>query len=488
MRVLPSFHLSYPYLKSASVAAGVAAAAGLLVLGACSDSVTSKIAAPKDLTPRFGIVGDNSHLVKVCVDPSSSAGTYKFAVAKTTVGAWPYPTFELQFSADVVFPGTTQNSTGPFSSGGDNDVVPSSPVSLTRGASLVCANVFTRATTVNDADNRLVSFGGKIWNPAASVLIHPILGAGVTYTVSCINDDATLPQDTAASSNPPAPVACTNGADGTKNMFSSANVYHGSVLTYTFHAPSIGACTLGYPSNTTPIDGVNRGQVVFNESSVLDTVTTSGDELRLWAVDEHATTLGVNKVSIKTGGGTSITEYSGFSTMGLNNPASALNPNVGTTALAGDQRGTDPVNRPLWPSVFITDITADGTSKAGDWQNGAPNGATSPSAIYGTWKAAAVFIDKTKTPNTRTITPGADPQTKNHLNVGYGTIAGAAQVPAGVQDLGFTAEVVWKLGDLKVGGGPLIAGHSYRVQFMVHDGDQNKTGGDVGQACVTLNL
>jgi hypothetical protein len=32
----------------------------------------------------------------------------------------------------------------------------------------------------------------------------------------------------------------------------------------------------------------------------------------------------------------------------------------------------------------------------------------------------------------------------------------------------------------------LVAGHRYRAQFIVHDGDQNKDGGDVGQACVNL--
>jgi hypothetical protein len=30
----------------------------------------------------------------------------------------------------------------------------------------------------------------------------------------------------------------------------------------------------------------------------------------------------------------------------------------------------------------------------------------------------------------------------------------------------------------------LILNHVYRFQFMVHDGDQNKVGGDSGQACV----
>ncbi len=34
----------------------------------------------------------------------------------------------------------------------------------------------------------------------------------------------------------------------------------------------------------------------------------------------------------------------------------------------------------------------------------------------------------------------------------------------------------------------LQPGHTYRLQFMVHDGDQNKTGGDVGQACVNVDI
>jgi hypothetical protein len=43
---------------------------------------------------------------------------------------------------------------------------------------------------------------------------------------------------------------------------------------------------------------------------------------------------------------------------------------------------------------------------------------------------------------------------------------------------GYGAEVRWDLTQLG-----LIPGHSYRVYFMVHDGDQNKSGGDVGNAC-----
>jgi len=32
----------------------------------------------------------------------------------------------------------------------------------------------------------------------------------------------------------------------------------------------------------------------------------------------------------------------------------------------------------------------------------------------------------------------------------------------------------------------LIPGRSYRIQVLVHDGDQNKAGGDSGEACVNF--
>ena len=47
-------------------------------------------------------------------------------------------------------------------------------------------------------------------------------------------------------------------------------------------------------------------------------------------------------------------------------------------------------------------------------------------------------------------------------------------------------EARWNVSDLSCNGVPLQKGHTYRMQFMVHDGDQNKTGGDVGQACATV--
>ena len=51
-------------------------------------------------------------------------------------------------------------------------------------------------------------------------------------------------------------------------------------------------------------------------------------------------------------------------------------------------------------------------------------------------------------------------------------------MPVGLANEGFGAEARWNV--------HLVAGHSYRLQVLVHDGDQNKTGGDVGQFCANV--
>src|SRR5262249_47206772 len=61
---------------------------------------------------------------------------------------------------------------------------------------------------------------------------------------------------------------------------------------------------------------------------------------------------------------------------------------------------------------------------------------------------------------------------KNNMNLG----AGADPAPAGIANEGFGAEARWNVA--------LTPGHSYRLQVLVHDGDQNKTGGDSGEAGV----
>jgi hypothetical protein len=143
-------------------------------------------------------------------------------------------------------------------------------------------------------------------------------------------------------------------------------------------------------------------------------------------------------------------------------------PETGTNLITGQLAGVDPVGRPMWPALFVTDITTDQKAVAGDWQwGGAP---VNPTYVAGTWKGAVRTVSATGA----SITPDADP-TKNNQNYGNGHTAPAGSL---TKAEAYGAEVRW---DIR-----LEAGHNYRFQVMVHDGDQNKIGGDAGEACVTF--
>ena len=196
------------------------------------------------------------------------------------------------------------------------------------------------------------------------------------------------------------------------------------------------------------------------------------DSVIAWYNDEHALTLGVRQVVVKTKTGTTPTDYPVTALTSV--PGGASDPAVGTTGSSGDQAGLDPSDRPTFPALFVTDITAKPNSKSGDWQQFGV--AMPPSAVYGTWKAAVETIDKTKSTPTMTVTPDSDPS-KNNWSLG----SGADTPPPGLTNEGYGAEVRWDIDDLG-----LQSGHAYRLQFMVHDGDQNKAGGDSGQSCVNV--
>ena len=210
--------------------------------------------------------------------------------------------------------------------------------------------------------------------------------------------------------------------------------------------------------------------VTFNESGVLRAIEPSGSAssgvVRMFYNDEHAMTLGVRSVVVASSSGTTTTNYT-VSSLSVD-PGSVTSPQTGTNILAGDQNGLDQSLRPMWPALFITDVSSDPTSRTGDWQQGGRP--TGPNVVYGTWKAAVRTVDTTVSPNTVTITPDADPA-KN----GW-TLGGPDSAPQGLSNEGYGAEVVWNV--------PFTAGHSYRVQVLVHDGDQNQAGGDSGEACV----
>jgi Flp pilus assembly protein TadG len=283
---------------------------------------------------------------------------------------------------------------------------------------------------------------------------------------------------------------------------------------------NIQACTLSYPSGSAPA----LSSVAFNEAIDLQgygpTFVLPHGKIIAWYNDEHSLILGVNKVYVTNSSGvTTSTDYSSsFTTftgnLGAGNDYSPLA--VGTTALSGDQAGTDTAawtstytyqnGRPMWPALFITDITNAPTAVSGDWQQGG-TAAIPPNAIYGTWKGATRCVNYSTTavgcpagasgsgPGSGSGTgvasgghPGIsfaeDADTASNCS-GSGSSFHCSGVPDTPLPSGWTqaqqwgAELVWYIDNLG-----LIPGHAYRIQVMLHDGDQNKSGGDAGQGCM----
>jgi hypothetical protein len=191
--------------------------------------------------------------------------------------------------------------------------------------------------------------------------------------------------------------------------------------------------------------------------------------------DEHAMTLGIREIKDTTCFATTTTDYP--ISMMVGDPSHAVPPLIGAPEAAG---GTDPAGRPMYPVLYITDVTENpGNPLAGDWQMGGTG--IAPDAVFGTWKGAVKTVNHTT--NTVTVTPDADPAANGWNLDGTGPCPGAncpdpvpAPTPA---NQGYGTEVRWNLNTHN-----FIPGHEYRLYFMVHDGDQNKTGGDVGQDCV----
>jgi hypothetical protein len=253
--------------------------------------------------------------------------------------------------------------------------------------------------------------------------------------------------------------------------------------------PPLPPCVLGYPTGVKPA----LSSVIFDENEILRKFAPDfagpGDTIKVWYNDEHPITLGVRQVNvITTVGKVKVTTTTNYTVDG-----SAVPPFIGTTAATGDQAGTDLATynknynyvdhgRPMWPALFITDTTADPTNKSGDWQQGGVS-TTPPSRFFGTWKAAVRTVDYTKLTNghpTVTVEPDNADGVKNHW-----TLGGGSDIPPGgfalLKDEGYGSEIVWNVDDLG-----LTTGHVYRVQVMVHDGDNNGTGGDAGEGCLVV--
>lgn len=253
--------------------------------------------------------------------------------------------------------------------------------------------------------------------------------------------------------------------------------------TLTFISPTKAPVQAGVVECGYPYSSANaRTNIKSDESSVLrgfaPNIAGPGDILKVWYNDEHASILGIREIQVKTSAGTQTYPFE-VSTM-QSSPGSAIDPKVGPTAQTGELAGTDSVDRPVFPSLFITDITTDPNNKSGDWQAG--GSPLPPHAVFGSWKSAVKIINKTGSSVKSTFVVQPNPKS-NGWNMGPGT----DPPPPGMKNEGYGTEAQWRV-DKLVADGHMLSGHTYRVQFIVHDGDQTKTGGDVGEKCATVRL
>jgi hypothetical protein len=429
------------------------AVVGIAAMFSCTEADNSPTAPLKKAnTTEIGTAYDHAGRVTLCVDSASPPGVYKF----TNSG----------FRADTAFDGHVDNANG--GTGTDIENVPDGQeYQVAVGACQIVTERIT-ADSLHEALN--------LADPLSGVNIMPTtIPSYAKYShTDCVMDR--LQQDKATYLVYPTP--CDSS---TFHVRAYMNIHHGVVVTYTFDPiPPPSECVLGYPDNS----NLPRSKTVFNESQVLRAYGRTPGEVRLWYNDEHALLLGIRQVYLDLPKPTtdiwvdhSVAQMVGNPSSAIGSPGSSQPQYVltGLEMLTGDGGAVDPFGRPVYPAVFVTDITTNPTSRAGDWQQGgAPY---RPNEVYGTWKAGVLHLDYSATKlMARSFVLDDDPA-KNHKNLG----PGATPVPAGVSDEGFSSEVVWTIAGLG-----LNPSHNYRLQFMVHDGDQNKTGGDVGQACMNI--
>lgn len=217
--------------------------------------------------------------------------------------------------------------------------------------------------------------------------------------------------------------------------------------------------TTGPDSCDYPDGSSARSGTIFNENTVAVHLeifgTGSTAKIGMFANDEAALLLGVGGATPWSGSGGHVS-----------------NPGAGNTT------AMDVSGRPQYPTIFVTDITTNPLNRAGDWQQGGA-ASTHVDDIFGTWTTAEIVNGQYT---------ATKPSTKNNwsLPAGSDTPSGGF---SGLFDEGFGSEVRWNASSLHDDAGhALVAGHQYRIQVLVHDGDQNKSGGDSGELCTNLTI
>jgi len=242
-------------------------------------------------------------------------------------------------------------------------------------------------------------------------------------------------------------------------------------------------CSFFYPDNS----NLPRSAQAFHNEDLLAAAFPGRDgcplaetKLRLWYNDATAFGLGIRQVVVYTSPTDStVTNYPVSAPSAT--PTCVTHPEYGAVDQSGNQSGNDTAvdgGRPIWPVVYITDITFNKDSRVGDWQQGSTSGIPATS-VCGVWTTGVrrVFLFN----NTVNVTMDPSPAPPNGWNLGSGSDAPPAGFGA-YPDKGYGAEVTWDLNSLG-----FLPGHRYRLYSMIHSGDQAQAdGGNAGQACTRV--
>jgi hypothetical protein len=191
----------------------------------------------------------------------------------------------------------------------------------------------------------------------------------------------------------------------------------------------------------------------------------SNEPIILWAIDPPPGTPVGREGSVKAfyQDEFPLTLGSGDITPNTSSQDHVVNPKI------GDETARDANGFPFYPALFFSDITNDPTNRSGDAQNGGtPH---KPDEVFGAWKPLGTGGYST-TPNNFDLGPDADPYPAEP-NVKF---KGQPSIVHG----SFGAEIVWNVENLG-----LEEGHTYRAQFILHDGDRE---GDISEGCTTIQF
>ena len=386
----------------------------------------------RDPTARIQTGGGGSIVGTTTTESFTAIQNAVAAAAASFAAPTPTQTFSQQI----------QNSTTITGNGGQNVILINNQINLNNGANLTISGGSSDTFVFNIAQGQNIQLQN-----GSSIVLSGVSPSQVVFNFLGNGGNVQVQSNNQGTSNTAGifldPLGQINIQGGTHNsvfisgkqiQLRNAQV---AVPVCGVVPPALPAtCALTYPYGSAPA----LTSVQFNESGVLQAFATgpaSGSmpmQIRAWFSDEHAPLLGAREVQVISSGGTTATIDYPFntyvpSTMGLYNATSplAVGDTALTTSLGGNavsyagvdtalqsssyNFGVGTVNgapdskitgRPLWPSLFLTDLTANANSTAGDWQMGNTNGIP-PNGIYGIWKGAVVVVDESKVPTVMSV-------------------------------------------------------------------------------------